>query len=119
MRPEGIGADAARLVVEVAVFYVVDYDAAGAGILAPDLHAFAQSFPLEGIKATRELRAELLKKLCGVDVRAPFEAATHQRPDHRERVEAAIAAPGVDQLRAFWRLRHRYRDLSRLIDRHR
>ncbi len=63
VRLEGIGTDAARLVVEVTVFEVVDYHAASAGIPAPDFHPFAQSFPLVGIEATRELRAELLEQL--------------------------------------------------------
>jgi hypothetical protein len=60
---EGIGATAARLVVEVAVFEVVDLHAASPGIVAPDLHAFAQRFPLTLIKSTWELQAQFFEQV--------------------------------------------------------
>jgi hypothetical protein len=54
------------------------------------------------MKTTWELSAEFLEQLRGIDIREPFEAATHQGPDHRQRVECTRTAFGIDRLRSVW-----------------
>lgn len=67
----------------------------------PRLH---QASHLPGRKAAWGLHTEFLEQLRGSDVRESFEAATHYRPDHRQRMECTCTTFGIDQLRSFWRL---------------
>jgi len=63
------------------------------------------------MKTPWELNAQLLEQLRGSDIRKTFEATTHQRPDHFQRVECTRTTFGIDQLRSFWRLLGRWRSL--------
>src|SRR6185437_1626311 len=78
-----------------------DYHSSSPGIFAPGVDALEKARVLPAAEATRELQAELLEKLCGVDIWEPFESATHQRPDHPHRMVLRTAAGRVNDLRSF------------------
>lgn len=91
----------ARLVAEAAVFESSDQDAPSARILAPRFYALRKRIYVLRMKSSWKLEAELLEQLRGRDIREPFEAATHQWPDHCERVVYGLAGFGIDQLWPF------------------
>ncbi len=92
----------ARFFAYAALLEPADHDTSSTRILTPDFHALHQASYLPCMKASRELNAEFLEQLRGIDVRKSFEAATNQWPNHRQRVKCTRTGFGIDQLRSFW-----------------
>jgi hypothetical protein len=102
---EDLGAPAPRFITVLSIRFRADNDAARASISTPQIDAPQECLVLPGGKSPRELNTQLIEKLRRIDAGEAFKSPANDRPYHAKRLDAGLAALGVDGLQMHQRLR--------------
>ena len=102
---EDLRAPAPRFITEPSIRFGADDNAARKSISTPQIDAPQECLVLPGGKSPRELNAQLVEKLRGIDVGEAFKSPANDRPYHAKRLDAGLARLGVDGLQLHQRLR--------------